>query len=141
MPARRVAAGFRRRELAGRREGCTSVRRGRREKALDNHVRFTEAILSRVIYCPSFTSLFCWPTSPSFSQIDQDDVCVLLQAAEDDLFPVWRNIEVVDEGLAAEVGKLMSPPGDEVDRPEVLVPDHLAGELRIETADVVAVVT
>src|SRR5215207_2345200 len=61
-------------------KGCTSMRRWRREKALDNHLRFTEAILLRVIYCPSFASLFCWPTSPSFSQIDQDDICVLLQA-------------------------------------------------------------
>jgi hypothetical protein len=50
MPARRVAAGFRRRELAGRREGCASVRRGRREKALDKRHRLTEAILLRVEY-------------------------------------------------------------------------------------------
>jgi hypothetical protein len=54
-------------------------------------------------------------TSPKFRQIDQDDICIFLQAAEDNFFSVRRDIEVVDEELTTEVGKPTLLSGDEVD--------------------------
>ena len=53
-------------------------------------------------------------TSPKFRQIYQDDICIFLQTAEDDFFTVRRDIEVVDEELTTEVGKLTLQSSDQV---------------------------
>src|SRR5437667_12523806 len=55
--------------------------------------------------------------------VDQDDVGVFLQAAEDDFLSVRGNIEVTDQEFTAEVGQLTLLPGHNVDQPEVFVPD------------------